>query len=244
MSTLIKKTSRLVSINSTVHNVLNDLGTYNTNEFLRYKQWAIRGFKVLNIHIMPTVEIQYFTVNTNNIVNLPDDYIDYTRIGIVRDGRIWTLTSDNSIPITREEVNGAVVNYTDLEDAENIPTLGTWFAAPAKVYNVAYHRYDKELNRLIFSGDMAGQSVAVEYISTGVNERGEILIPVEAEEAMIAWVHNLRALNDKKATIDEKDRRDREFKRCMVDLISFMTSFTLEDLRDAINAQNSQLPKR
>ena len=245
MSTAIKKTSRLKTIDSIVHNVLNDLGTYDHRMVLRYKQWAVRGLKALNMHVMPTIEVEYFTVNTNNFINLPDDYIHYTRIGVVRNGgRIWTLTKNNNIPISRDETNGTPINYTDLEDAENIPNTGTWFAAPPKVFNFAYHRYDKEFNRLIFSGDMAGESILVEYISTGINERGEVVVPTEAEEALIAWVHHQRAMNDPKATIDDKNRRDREFKRCVVDLVDFTNSFTLDDLRDTINAQSSQLPKR
>jgi hypothetical protein len=244
MSQDIKKTSRLVSIDSIVHNVMNDLDNPPQNSFLKFKQWAIRGLKAINMHVMTSIEIQGFTVDQNNIVNLPDDYIRYSKIGVVREGRIWTLTRDDSIPITREEVNGAVVNYEDLEDAENMPDLTTWYAAPPKAYNLAFHRYDKEKNRLIFSGDMIGESVLVEYISTGVNLRGEVLLPVEAEEALIAWVHKQRTLNGKDVSESEKSRRDYEFKKAMYDLIGFVNTFTLDDLIDTVNAGSSLLAKR
>jgi len=239
-----RKTSRLIELDSVVHNVLNDLGDYNHDQFLRYKQWAIRGFKAIGLHVLPTIEIDYFTVDSNNIVNLPDDYIRYTRIGVIRDSRIWTLTEDPTIPITRDEANGSIAQYADLEDAEVIPELTTWYSAPAVAYNLAFHRYDRERNRLIFSGDMIGESVVVEYVSTGVNERGRVLAPVEAEEALIAWVHKQRTLNDKKATESDKERRDREFMRTMIDLVDFLNAFTLDDLVDAINANSSQLTKR
>ena len=244
MSQTIRKTSRLMTIDSVVHNVLNDLDTYDQKQVIRYKQWVIRGLKGIRLHVLTSIQIDTFTVGTNNIVNLPDDYIRHTKIGIIRNGRIYTLSEDKNIPITRTIVNGATATYADLKEAESIPNLSTWLAAPPKIWNIAFHRYDEEYNRLILSGDMMGESIVVEYVSTGVSEKGEILIPVQAEEALIAWVHKQRSLNDKASTISERKERNIEFRKCMVDLVNFRNSFTLDDLKDAINSGNTQLPGR
>jgi len=244
MSLADKKMSRLVTVDSVVYNVLNDLQLSPNNNFRRLKQFALRGLKHLSLYIMSTFEIQYLTVDTNNITNLPDDYIDYIRIGYIRNGKIYTFSHNNDIPITREEENGAVSQYSDIESAATLPDLYTWLAAPPKIWNIGFVRYDKEYNRMIFSGDMAGESILLEYVSTGVSLNGNTYFPVQAEEALIAWVHYLYAKNDKKANMNEKLLRKEEMQATINDLVDFENTFTYDQLLDTINAGLTQLPKR
>lgn len=244
MSTQDRKLGRLVSIDSVVHNVLNDLGDYDKVYFLRYKQWAIRGMKKLGLHVLNIRETDYFTVDSNNLVNLPDDFIDYIRVGVVLDGRIWTLTQNENIPLTREWEGGQPVQYTDIQDTEPLPEIGTWLAAPPKVYNLAFFRYDKEYNRMVFSGDMAGESVLIEYISTGVSKNGVTYVPVQAEEAVIAWVHYQRVLNDPKSTIGERQLREYIWKGTVADLSDFEFSLSYDDILDILSAGYTQGAKR
>jgi len=245
MSVESRKTNNYVTLDSIVRNVINDLGDYDQSNWKRYKQWVIRGAKGLSLHILKPIEVGYFTVDANNCVQLPDDYLAYRRVGVVIDGRIWTLTQDDTIPITREESCGDVAQYADIMDEETIPETYTWFNAPPKVFNIAYHRYDEEYNRMIFSGNVAGQSVAIEYFSTGVSLNGETHFPVQAEEPLIAWTHWQRVLHDKNSNESERASRERIFNNATYDLLNYETmNFNFDDLVDVLNAGNSQLAKR
>ena len=244
MSTTDRKLSRLVSLDSIVYDVLNDIGDYDKTNFIRYKQWALRGLQSLRLHILNIMESDYFTVDSNNIINLPDDFIDYIRVGYINEGRIYTLSLNESIPITNTIVNGATAQYDAIKDSEPIPEIGTWLSAPPKIWNIAFFRYDKEANRMIFSGDMAGQSILIEYVSTGVSRNGTCFLPVQARESLIAWVHWQRAMGDVKATLNDKREKERIFKGTVSDLVNFEFSFTIDDIVDVISEGYSQLVKR
>lgn len=244
MSTADRKTSRIIPLDWIVSNVQNDLGDFDKKNFLRYKQWAIRGIQNLGLHILNIRETDYFTVDSNNIVDLPDDFINYVRVGYILNGRIYTLSLNENIPITNTILNGAVAQYDDILDAEVLPEEGTWLNAPPQIWNIGFHRYDRENNRMIFSGNLVGESVLIEYVSTGVSKNGTCMVPIQARESLIAWVHWQRVLNDPQFTLNEKREKERIFKNTVSDLVDFEFSTTYDEIADIIAEGYSQLEKR
>ncbi len=244
MSSANVKTSRAVTLSNIVYNVLNDLEEYSEKNFKRYMQWAIRGMTQLNIHMLPSVELDYLTVTSNNTIELPDDFIRLIKLFIIYNDREWSITKDCNIPITRDEDDGSIVQYDGLKDAISVPSAVTWLDAPAKAFNVSYVRYDSENNRLILDGDLAGETLGVIYKSTGVSLSGETFIPVEARESLVAWVHLQRSkFNPKNA--GSYSIAKNELDGALYDLNNFLSKdFSYDDFLDAVRSGHSQLTKR
>ena len=51
--------------------------------------------------------------------------------------------------------------------------------------------------------------MVLKYVSTGIKVDGKTLIPIIAKEALIAWLHWQRVLNDRGESEAERNRRER-----------------------------------
>lgn len=208
MSTESPKTPNIIPLQQTVYNVLNDLGIYSKENYLRFMQFAIRGLKDLNLHSAPGPEVVYLTSTVSGIVDLPQDFISDYKIGIKRNGRIWTLTKINDLLLPRTDECGEpqaegtfsdhAVTFNDSEVANQVVYytphfneggyVGALYGAIGGI-NSGYYRIDYERNQLVLSNVAAGTTIVVEYKSTGVSMTASTLIPAESEEFIIAYIH-------------------------------------------------------
>lgn len=237
----MSKLSNIVNLKNIVFNVMNDLNISNGYEYKRMMQWAIRGLVNLNIYHLQTATAEYLTVDSNNMVLLPEDFIDYIRIGWLSNGKIITYSRNDAIYLPRATscINPSIDSGL-LYGEEDTNTV--WVQVPMKVYNNAYYRIDKEYNRIIFKGDLIGEQIVLEYTSTGVSTGGETWIPRIAQEAMIAHVHYQKVLNDKESQ-SEINRRLLILGHELDKLERAEIDFTADELIDVISSSRSTLVK-
>jgi hypothetical protein len=67
------------------------------NRFPMFIQIAISGLRDLNMDAKSIIKEVELTVNANDTVNLPNDYIDYLVIGVVDSGIISALGANNNL---------------------------------------------------------------------------------------------------------------------------------------------------
>lgn len=234
------KTKNVTSLQSIVYEVMNDLGKTNPHDFKRYFQWAIRGYKKLNMFHLNTVETFVSKVSSINTIDLPDDFMNYIRIGYLVNNQIITLSKNDDITLTFTKLNGNEVIGEGMNKPMDIIS-STWLAAPNKVYNNRFYRYDRANNRLILQGDFYNATIVIEYISTGISLDGQTFVPEIAREALIAYLHWQRTLNGD-GTLNEAAYRERLFTDAVDDIENFEWSMTPEEFLDAVNSGKSQLP--
>jgi hypothetical protein len=243
MSNSNRKLSNLVTLQNIVRNFLNDLNIYNDFEYKRYMQWAIRGYMKLHMDYLHQPEVEYLTVDSNNIAHLPDDFVDYIRIGRISHGKIVTYSRNDNIMLPRGEICFQNNVNSDLQNSENgSVAYYNWEQAPMKIFNIGFYRVDYEYNRIIFSGDMVGKEVVVEYVSNGISLDGNTYIPRKAQEPMIAWLHYQKALNDGEAQ-SMIDRRAAIWGDELDRLECGELSFTAQELLDVLDSSRSTLVK-
>ncbi len=167
------------------------------------KLWhlAYRGMTELGLDLFYTVKSVKLPVNANLTVNLPDDYLNYTKIGVLNaKGEIIPIiynskltkyadlnpnriqkTQDNTIvdlllfntPIWYNYWNGE--NYTAL------------YGLPSGSPFVGTFKIDNE-NGIILLGERFGYGyILLEYVSSP-KEGGEYRIPVQFKEALISYI--------------------------------------------------------
>lgn len=94
--------AKYVSIQDVVRDFLSEKGDYTDVDFLRYLKIAMRGFANLNIHTVKSFKTVTLTPNSLLQVPLPDDYVNWSRIGILRDGEIVALDVNDDLSIQEE----------------------------------------------------------------------------------------------------------------------------------------------
>lgn len=271
MSTVAPKTLALVTPRYVVMSVLNRLGDYSMKQYKRLLQICLEGYteELSLYHIGNSLEVVYLHMSTAKTVDLPADFITYTKIGIPINGKLKVLTQHDQILFPRVfDDTGVPVGNTTLTDIhESVPTdaiffsdhwrggifVGGLFGLPGGI-DMAYYRVDKEKRQIVFSGSVPRSEIVLEYISTGLKIDGSSLIPRECVDALRNYVLWKLVENDMtgfmtgraqlKTAMAEIGRRKQEFTESIAALRDFDSSFTIDELKRALYSGYRQTPKR
>lgn len=256
MSNTSGKEKGYISLRTVVYDVLNDLGTYSQENFKRYMRWAIRGFGKLNIETINSVEVKYYYLDAQNSIDLPDDYLYYTKVGIKLHDKIWTLSVNDNLAIPTTEQCGQTISDLSKSSYPDLPSAGYYFAdhyygsslvtnlfSYGGGFNVAYFREDKAKNKMWFQGSVPDSQIILEYKSSGVGIGEATVVPRVALEALIAYVHWQR-LRFSKVSLSEKYEAKKQFLVEQQNLQDIELAFTMDEFLDALWSTSRQTVKR
>jgi hypothetical protein len=185
-------------------------------------------------------------------VDLPVDYEYYTKIGVVINGQIWTLTRNNDIALQRkrddcgnEELTtsqGCVENLVSQNTAagfyyapafRNGQYVGEKYSMGGGLNELGFYRIDVERNRIQFASVMPKTQIVMEYKSNGVEKSGSTVIPSAAIAPIRAGIHWQLAEFDKTVGAGEKERLRQMYYNEVEKLKFFSYSFTMDEYLDA-----------
>lgn len=258
---MTKKANGLLTIEQMVANVLDQIQKpHMYNELAEtVAQKIVRGYQDLNFYHHYHVEVAYLPVNEMNAVNLPDDYIDYHKIGILSNGQVWTLSINDNIALPRREVCGQTIRsvitsgnpegvgmnygYYFPDHYRNGRFVGGLYGLGGG-FNTAYYRIDKGRNQIILSGSVPRCEIVLEYQSNGISTSRESLIPMVCREVLIAYAVWKMAEGD----MDMPMNRIMLYKQNYYEEIEkfrfLETSITLDEFKDALYEGFYNGPKR
>lgn len=180
------------------------------HQFMRVWHIAVRVVREMNLDVYGSFKTKLLYVNDNKTVDLPQDYLNYSKIGILNDfGEVLTLKRNDSMSELHEQYVaelGSVqkVPVVDGAIALNSPTRFPfiWFNYWG-AYNYGYHLYGlaggtstigsyklDETERVIYlSEDWPYQTIMLEYLSSGYDDEcGDYMVPLKAEEAVMSGI--------------------------------------------------------
>lgn len=232
-----------------VARVQSDTGDNSTTNYQRYLQWAINGWKELNLAIMPNIKVGYFTISDIYTVDWPDDYIDYTLIGLVVGGEVVTLSVNPKIPLSRkkdecgEEIVDAVASVASgnkLFDSfliaphfRNGQYVGEQYAQGGGFNRYGYFRVDHDMRRFQFQNIMPSLEIVIEYKSSGIDDMGNATVPDDATQCLVDYVHQERTRFDKRASAFDKQMAIRRYEEQFRALRKRRFKFTMSEYLDS-----------
>lgn len=193
------------------HSVMADLQESTTKNYSRYLKWAIDCFRELTLFVFPCIKTKYLSVSDTLTVPFPDDYIDYTAIGINIGGRLWTLTlnpdlvpgklDDCDLPIdvatARPDLGAIYPYYYFFSGAfRNGQYVGEQYSIGGGWNRKGYFNVDRERKQFQFSSLVPQTEIVLEYHSTGISCDGTVEIPYESISAFLAFIHWKRTEHD------------------------------------------------
>lgn len=193
---------------------------------------ALQGLQELNLDIGGSLKSVRIDVNQNtNSVDFPEDFMDYTKIGILDDNcKVQFLGRNDKINISGDFLLDS--NNNKLLDSDGIeltaftqctpeqPNQGQGFQYPfynyyqdgsfGQIYgsptgnnsNGSY-RVDYENGRIVFDDGLVKDSIILEYIADETMKANP-LIPYEFLEAMRAYVYYHAIMYKRNVTASEK----------------------------------------
>jgi len=256
MSLVTPKTPGLVTIRYIVMSILNRMGDYSLKKYKRLVQICLEGYGELSLWHINNLEVVYLRMSAAKTVDLPADFVDYTKIGIPINGKLKVLTQHNQILLPREFEDGTPVGNTDADDTVDAASLvffsdhfrggqyvGGLFGMPGGVDD-AYYRIDMENRQIVFSGTVYRSEIVLEYISTGVKTSGSSLIPREAVPALRTYVQWVAIEDNPRVAANEKERKKRNHEEEIEALRSFQSIFTADEYRRMCFSTYRQTAKR
>lgn len=166
---------------------INRMGLTDQHAYERLEQFAFECWQEeLKVRAMASVEVYRNPVPNTGVINLPDDYIRYTKIGVCRNGRIQTLTLDESLCSRKPNVCGTLEESSD-ERYYLVPhawngnyygyDLPALYMSGGGVSKEGLYKIDGVKNQIILHNTLAGAEIVMEYQSTGV-VHSQTIVPI------------------------------------------------------------------
>jgi hypothetical protein len=195
----------------TVDQVVNDfILTVDSDDYAgavpdtTLRNFALRGIRDIGFDVSKVVRSIKILVNANNnTVELPDDYIDWTKVGVVSgDGLIYVLGENKNINYSQAYLYDALGNKADYDNdgiydrqdsksatSSGSPSIGNQVQDGFESYVFRNYVYDNDFGGLygIGGGHMYGEfrvNLDQNRIEIGANEDiSEIVLEYVADEA-------------------------------------------------------------
>lgn len=240
----------------------------NADEF-QVEVLAKRGLREIGFDVAPIIKSIRLDVDTSNMtVPLPNDYVDYVRIGTTKeDGLFYTFVKapNLSAPQTyTEDGNGdpvdsdgdGVYDRTDAKEAPaNTPIQEDYYYSAGRPMNVyggarygisgakrdGYFRINREQNRIEISSPFNFSVLDIEYIADEALSANTIVHPY-CVEALDNYIYYKFIERSNEAPINEKVRAERSWLKSLKRANSRMVGFSKQEFLDTIRS-NSQFIK-
>lgn len=183
--------------------------------FRRLYNIGVQGCREFNLDITGNVKTVVLDVNANKTANLPQDYISYSKIGVLNDkGEVVTykrndqLSNWNSIYTTQQlrktgvPVLNTLTPFFDENTYYNYYYNGTafnLFGADSGTPKVGSYKLDEGNGLIILDVHNPYPQVVLEYLSDGYDPNADDYeIDVKAEQSFIAFLRWKNAIDLRK----------------------------------------------
>jgi len=279
----------VINMDFVVNTCLADKSEFTTHNYQQLLHWGSLGVIQLNLYVINNIKVAYLPINTTNFtVDLPIDYVDYTKVSVCQCGRAVTLGLNNNLCLPRktdacgEPLSSVMQSVNSCESdcgcgcnnsgscgccsggfgsgLGGLPSsslygfyfinhyrggqyVGEYFSVGGG-FAQSYYRIDKERAQIVLSNEVVGDEIMLEYISSGVEVDGSSIIPIQALEALRAYIHWQAVKFNKRASQGSKDALSIEYKHELNKLRAFELSFTKQEVLDTIYKTYKLGPKR
>ena len=216
----------------------------------------------LNIDVTGQLKTVFLKPTSYGTIRVPKDYYSYSKVGLCIGGQVVNLGLNNDLcfphmtndcgQLQPETYSGDFQSY--LSEAK-IANVGWWYynynsfnengEFTGKLYgvgsgynNYGYYRYNAETREFVLTPNLhKAEAILLEYTAT-TRKAENIIVPEEAAETVISWIQ-WKLLS----TPAERGMYEREYYNNLMKLRLRRTSFTLDEMIDAIRKSYILSPK-
>jgi hypothetical protein len=217
-----KATAQWVPLAEVIYNYI-DQAHLTSAEFRRLWALGIRGVNELGMDVFYTPKTEKLPVKPNKTVELPSDYLAYTKIGVLNaDGEVATLkrnpnktaykiadadrTSNNTDEGIGDAYDSRFWSYVNYYSGAGYVNL---FGNGSMLNDAGEFNIDEEQGYIYLDNDFAYDYIILEYLSDASNDQ-DFKIPiqiVEATIAFLAWKDIEFLASSRKVNMGEKQLR-------------------------------------
>jgi hypothetical protein len=221
---------------------------------------ALSGLRELHLDVNGIIKIVELEINDNDTVDLPNDFVNYRKIGIVgADGRIHSLGRDDKLslnadcgldtrsPLPVDDPN--MIPFSGLSSSGSYSRLsngsGGVFAMGGGNNELGYYRYNRKTNQFWLAnlGAGVGCTLVVEYIGDIESDGGDFFVHPYVINTIKRWISMEYAADDRNTDGGEKRRRLKAFHAALRKSKNRYGSSTPEEWAAALRKSNTATVK-
>lgn len=234
------------------------------------RNFALRGIREMGFDMMKRVRSIKLSVNSNDTVDLPDDFVSLVKIGVVgSDGIVYVLGENKNINYSQKYDSDAAGNFID-SDGDGVfdrvesktggsgtgifgdddyvvfsnyiyqNNVGQIYGLGGGFYQGQY-RLNEDQNRIEISGTEASEFV-IEYIADEARSVSPT-VHVEAEEALRSYIYYRLIERKSSVPLGEKSRARQEYYNERRKANARLKAFSAEEALKTIRKNFKQSPK-
>ncbi len=248
-------------LSDVVKEILIEMGDSNMNRYARAYQLATSCLRSLNMDLSGLPKIVSLTIKDNDTVDLPNDYLQYSKIAICgRDGQLHALGLNNNLCLNPNYDDcGDVTRHTSTNPTtgdsfigwdyysdhyRNGELMGRFFGIGGGNNANGSFRIDKANNQILLAGlNYRISEIVLEYISdiNAVDEDYEVHpFIIETIKDYVYWMIIARNL---KVGLGDKQLAEKKYWNSYRASKNRFASFTVDEFKEAIRTGNLGSPK-
>lgn len=206
-----KSTAAYVTIDNIVMSALGDKDEQGTHNYRRYLHYALRCAQDWHFDSAQEVKTIELNMNDYNAVDWPQDYIDWTKIGVRYGDKVMTFGVNDDIDLLHnaDECGNPIINASaDTEDNINMFTplywggywfqnyindygehMGRFYGYGGAAHGIGNFKLNKERRQFQFDSKVTAKKIYLEYISNGFDPCKETMVNRYAESMIRTYVH-------------------------------------------------------
>lgn len=208
---------------------------YPDAAFFRLWNLAVRGMVSVGMELFIEPVSRKLNVNPNKTVDLPSDYAQWSRVGVLNgNGQIATLTLNTGLTTMADESGERLSNIIDETvggwNDSGWPAYGplpwtpwvsdTYFGVPSGTEYLGSFKVDEEMGCVLLDPNYQHSYIILEYMPNPEATK-DFLIPEIASEciiAFLAWRDIINKPSSRRVNNGEKVLRKQEFRAQKVQL--------------------------
>jgi len=211
------------------------------DEYFRYQQLAIKGFKKAKLfHLKGFATVVKLVVSAIKTITLPDDYMSFVGVVVPIKGEYWMLTERDAIVFSQ---TGATLDSDDGEGVDVADSSYPGYTSKGGINSEGYIKMDEANNRIIVNSLPSSRTeVFLLYVSTGVNAGEATYVPgriTDMLHAYMIWMDKVYT-EQSPAAIQMAQRHYWD----QVDEVKYLESPSLQAFKDALYQVTNQLASR
>lgn len=188
----------------------------SSHEFRRLYNIGVRGIREFNTDITGTFVTKLLDVRANKTVELPEDYISYSKVGIINEkGEIITFRKNNQLSTFNENHTLKSERFEDVPKVTSITNPSVPLSSPYVFYNffisnqsynlfgiggggqnLGEYKVDEECGVIVLGSSFQYDKILLEYLSDGMDcEADDYMVDSRASEALLAYMRWKSALD-------------------------------------------------
>jgi hypothetical protein len=223
---MAKDTAQWVGLAEIIYQYI-DQAKLTSAEFRRLWTIGVRGAEELGMDVHSTKKTVKLLVNDNKTVDLPSDYIGFSKVGIFNaEGEVATLRRNNQLTSYKIDQSDRTSSNTDTSEIDTfrIQDLAyinyydgaryvNVFGAGSLLNSAGEFDIDEEQGILYLNNEFSFTYVVMEYFSSPADDV-DYKVPFQVKEAVlsyIAWRDIEMLPSGRRVTMGDKQLRRKEF---------------------------------